>query len=981
MKMEPKRTCPSCGNELSGAMEFCPVCMLRKGLAGGVKSGESSASEDTVKPRTPEEALQRFEHYELVTGEDGKPVELGRGAMGITYKAFDVDLRCLVTLKVITGRYLNDESARLRFLREARAAASVRHPNVASVFHLGRTGENYFYAMEFVEGETLESLIQRSDRLEVKLALEISAQVAAGLAAVHEQKLVHRDIKPTNIMVSLKDTNRVKAKIIDLGLSKTVAESPSQPAISMPGAFAGTPEFASPEQFAGVGVDIRSDLYSFGVTLWQMLTGKLPFHGTPAEIMYQHQHAPVPLEQLINVPQPIVALLQLLLEKDPKWRFQSPTELLNALAKVTAALTTKRSVTHRYLRTVTDEQLGMGSKTTSAFSRLITTIGSPNARRVLWAPLALLVAGGLITIIGTFLTARHRISDPSTTTLSATKTPEKSIAVLPFESLSDDKSDTYFADGVQDEILSNLAKVSQLKVISRTSVMTYRSTNNRNLRSIANALGVANVVEGTVRRDGNQVRVTTELIDARTDQTLWSDSYDRNLTDIFAIQSDIAQTIASKLRARLSPEEKQGMQEKPTQNLDAYDLYLQAQELINGAQIFAIGDLRKNLLNAVQLLEEATRKDPNFALAYCSIASAQDELYVHRNDDDEKPERRAAGDAAISEALRLQPNLAEAHLRLASHLYMVYRDYERARVQLAIAERDLHNSPEALSLKGALDRRQGRWEESTKGLEKAVDLDPRNPMLLHTLGDNYFFLRRFRESVGICDRLIELEPDKPIFKFYKATKLFAETAELKNYRAALDALWPLSEGDWDITYSRLCAAIYDRDWTAAKEILNSPGSEYFPFPEGGALVPRACIDLWIARLQGDHPKMEGSFATARDQLNQKVEGNLEDASLLSALGLIDAALGRKKEAITEARHAAEMLPVSKDARDGPALVCNLAAVYALTNEPEHAFQEIAVSIKTPGGIYYADLKLDPTFDPLHGNPTFDNLLAQLAPHD
>src|SRR5208337_4628699 len=204
MSTEPQRTCPSCGNEFSGTMEFCPVCMLRKGLAGGVESGESSASEEAVKP-TPHQPVQRFEHYELVTGEDGKPVELGRGAMGVTYKAFDVDLQCPVTLKVISEKYLGDESARLRFLREARAAASVRHPNVASVFHLGRSGQDYFYAMEFVEGETLENLIKRSGRLKVKLALEIAMQVAGGLAAVHKQKLVHRDIKPSNIMVSLED--------------------------------------------------------------------------------------------------------------------------------------------------------------------------------------------------------------------------------------------------------------------------------------------------------------------------------------------------------------------------------------------------------------------------------------------------------------------------------------------------------------------------------------------------------------------------------------------------------------------------------------------------------------------------------------------------------------------------------------------------------------------------------------------------------
>jgi hypothetical protein len=222
MSKEPQRTCPTCSTQFSGAMEFCPVCLLRKGLAGGVESGESSVSEDRLKPTTPDQPAQRFEHYEVVTGEDGKPVELGRGAMGITYKAFDVDLRCPVTLKVISEKYLGDESARLRFLREARAAASVRNPNVASVFHLGRTGENYFYAMEFVEGETLEQLIKRSGHLEVKLALEIATQVAAGLAGVHEQNLVHRDIKPTNIMVRLKEERGVAAKIIDLGLAKTL---------------------------------------------------------------------------------------------------------------------------------------------------------------------------------------------------------------------------------------------------------------------------------------------------------------------------------------------------------------------------------------------------------------------------------------------------------------------------------------------------------------------------------------------------------------------------------------------------------------------------------------------------------------------------------------------------------------------------------------------------------------------------------------
>jgi WD40 repeat protein/serine/threonine protein kinase len=343
MATELQRTCPSCGNRLPGAIEFCPVCMLRNVLGGGLESGESSASQDMVNPM-PAQVVQRFDQYELVKAADGTPVELGRGAMGVTYKAFDVDLRCPVALKVINERYLDDETARLRFLREARAAASVRHPNVASVFHLGRIGQNYFYTMEFVEGETLQNLIKRSGQLEVGLALEIATQVAAGLVAVHKQKLVHRDIKSGNVMVSVEGGATVTAKIIDLGLAKPAPDAPASVTISNSGAFAGTPEFASPEQFAGGSVDIRSDLYSLGVVLWEMLAGQTPFKGTLADVMNQHQRARLPVEQLEDVPQPVVVLLEVLLRKDPARRFQSPTEFLKVMPMVTDAIEAGRTL-------------------------------------------------------------------------------------------------------------------------------------------------------------------------------------------------------------------------------------------------------------------------------------------------------------------------------------------------------------------------------------------------------------------------------------------------------------------------------------------------------------------------------------------------------------------------------------------------------------------------------------------------------------
>jgi len=349
MKAEDRLMCSVCGTQFSGTMEFCPVCMFREAAADEIEAGGPSSNQARAES-TREPSALRFENYEVAKSEDGRPIELGRGAMGVTYKALDVDLQCLVTLKVISEKYLGDESARLRFLHEARAAASVRHPNVASVFHLGRIGQNYFYAMEFIEGETLENLIKRSGSLEVKLALEIAAQVAAGLVAVHKQKLVHRDIKPSNIMVSVEEGSTVTAKIIDLGLAKPTPDALVEAAISIPGAFAGTPEFASPEQFAGVGVDIRSDLYSLGVVLWEMVTGHVVFRGSPALVMYQHQHASLPLEQLEDIPQPVVVLLEVLLEKDPARRLQNPAELLRAMPTITGAIDAERTVTRESLR-------------------------------------------------------------------------------------------------------------------------------------------------------------------------------------------------------------------------------------------------------------------------------------------------------------------------------------------------------------------------------------------------------------------------------------------------------------------------------------------------------------------------------------------------------------------------------------------------------------------------------------------------------
>ena len=658
------RTCATCGTKFPVTSDsgMCPVCLLRgsfgeESASVGSRIAASGSEGDSAETEHLS-IFRRFENYEVMLDDDGKPIELGRGAMGVTYKAFDVDLHCVVTLKVISERYLGDDSARVRFLREARASAKVRHSNVASVFHLGRTDGNYFYAMEFVEGETLERLIKRSGQLMVKVALEIVTQVAAGLAAVHEQNLVHRDIKPGNIMVRLKGDESITAKIIDLGLAKTLDESASEAGISSPGAFAGTPEFASPEQFAGLGADIRSDLYSLGVTLWVMVTGKVPFRGTLGEVMHQHQHAPLPFEQLRDLPQPVVVLLEVLLAKNPAHRFQTPAELMKVVPAVMRAVEAGGTIKHQSLRTASVQELY----------------------------------------------ARPKY-------LPTNRVPKRSIAVLPFSSLSDDKRNTYFADGVQDEILSTLTKVSQLKVISRTSVMKFRAGDTRDLRSIAESLGVANVVEGTVRRDGKRIRLTIRLVDARKDETLWSDTYDRSLTDIFAIQSDIAQQVAVNLTAQLSPKERKEIRDKPTKDIEAYDLYLRAKEMIFDVQ-FQTGDERERLLSGIRLLEEATKKDSHFALAFCQLAKANDALYWSKID--QTPERRALADLASNQALCLRPDLDEVHVRAAWH-HFVYWEDQRALAELAAVRRSLANNAEALLPKAFIDRRQGRWERCHNG--------------------------------------------------------------------------------------------------------------------------------------------------------------------------------------------------------------------------------------------------------------------------
>ncbi|HEX4202437.1 MAG TPA: protein kinase, partial [Chthoniobacterales bacterium] len=799
----------------------------------------------------------RYGHYQVLQRDDGRPFELGRGSMGITYKAFDVDLHRPVTLKVINARYLNDESARTRFVREARAAAAVRHPNVATVFHLGKKGDNYFYAMEFVPGETLEQILRQTGRLDLKTAVEITSQIAAGLSAIHKQNLVHRDIKPSNLMVHLDLGKLENVKIIDLGLAKPIDEA-AEP-VSVPGSFAGTPQYASPEQFSGLGLDIRSDLYSLGVTLWEMISGEVPFKGSSSELFYQHQHAPLPVARLNLLPQPVVALLEVLLEKDPAKRFQTPDDLIAAIAGVKSAVSSGYRLNKEKLRNTDHAEIALRPDPSWG-------VAKPSARN---RRLAAYIAGALLIAglaLGLFYYEQSKFA--STKPIDKSVQPERSIAVLPFESISANKDDTYFADGIQDEILNYLAKIAQLKVISRTSVMQYQAGARRDLRQIANALGVANVLEGVVRRDANRVRVTTELVDARNDNTIWADSYDRELTDIFAIQSEVAEAIAKRLTATLSPVEQEMIEKKPTENFAAYDLYLRANQLISNTDLNAF-NFEKPLLDSIKLLNQAIQLDPNFVLAYCQVVRAQDLLYVSF---DQSQNRRAQADTAIATALRLQPDLPEVHLAYAYHLYFCYRDYERASAQLAIAKPGLPNSTDALELPAFIDRRQGRFEKAVQGFNAALQLDPRNANPMLDLAYTLFVIRRFRAASIAYDRLIAFVPDELAYKIEKEQFVtFMETGDETGFRQAINQTPVSAAPDRGAITQKLSLAFYDRDWPRANELIeqlekaggeDNSGFAYAPVP-----VPAACYSILLARLQ-DH-ELSPDFQQTRDLLSKK----------------------------------------------------------------------------------------------------------------
>ncbi len=550
---------------------------------------------------------------------------------------------------------------------------------------------------------------------------------------------------------------------------------------------------------------------------------------------------------------------------------------------------------------------------------------------------------------------------------------QKSIAVLPFENLSDDKENAYFTEGVADEILTDLAKIADLKVISRTSVMQYKSGISRNLREIGEQLGVAHVLEGSVQRIGGRVRVTAQLIDARTDAHLWAEHYDRPLDDVFAIQSEVAQAIADQLNAKLSPEEKAAIKQAPTADLVAYDLYVRA-EAFRAATSFN-ARLKENLLEAARLLDQVIARDPTFFLAYCRLAEVHDMMYFFGSD--HTPTRLALANTAIQTALRLRPGSGEAHLALAEHLYRGYRDHEHALAELALARRALPNDPLVFELTGFITRRQGRWEESTTDLKRALELDPRNLFFLQQLSFTYEWQRRYRDRSEVLDRALKLVPSDPDTRVARALIDLAERADSRPVHATIDAVVAEDPAAKSIAETWFDVALCERDKFGVSRALAVVPPE--GISEGSIWWPRAFFEALAARARGDAIAARAAFSAARIEVEKTMSGQGDYAQGIIVLGLIDAALGRKDDAIREGTRAVALVPVSKDAIDGADLILNLAVIYAWTGEKDLALKQLAEVARIPSALNYGWLRLHPDWDPLRGDPRFENIVASLAP--
>jgi len=851
---------------------------------------------------------------------------IGHGSYGDVWLAQNI-LATYRAVKIINRKAFHDEEA---FEREFSGLqrfepVSREHDGFVAILHVGRgRAEGFFYyVMELADDDSNRDQIDPDRYVPKTLSSELarcgrlsvkhSAQLGWSLSEALAE-LHWRGLVHRDIKPSNIIFVKGHAKLADIGLVAKAGEK----------ARLGTEGYIPPE---GLGT-AQADLYSLGKVLYEASTGtdRLEYPDLPPDLDTMEER-----EAFLKLNSIILKAC----DNDVRKRYQTATEISEDLTR-----------------------LGVGRPTQTVRSKFLR---NP------------------VTVVSVVLLGALALAFPfywlRTPTISSI--PEKSVAVLPFDNLSDEKQNAYFAAGVQDEILSDLARIADLKVISRTSANLYKSGNPRSSREIGQQLGVAHLLEGSVQRIGNRLRVNAQLIDTRTDAHTWAQTYDRDVADLFAVQSEIAQVIAGQLDAKISLAEKLSIERAPTADLNAFDLYAHAKSLSPPAFFSNAG--KKDLLEAIDLLNQAVSRDPAFFQAYCQLAWVHDALYFLGYD--RTPARLALAEAAIQAAFRLRADAGEAHLARAENLYRGYLDYEGALAELEVARQTLPNDPRIFELMGLIQRRHGYWEESTRNLEHAVDLDPRNLFTLSAIADSYRDLRRYAEAKSAYDRALAIEPNAVKTKAERARVELDWKADSKPLHQLIDSIRATNSFVLpDIADTWLVCALAERDPAAAKDAFIAAG-ENTPLNNDVFRFNRPFVEGIVARMTKDDDKAQSAFTTARAEQEKIVQAQPSYGPPLVVLGLIDAALGRKEKALREGWRAVELLPVEKDSIKGPLMIEYLAMIAAWLGDKDLACEQLGIAVRYPGPLSYGELKLMPWWDPLRGDLRFEKIVASLAPKE
>ena len=923
--------CPQCGSVWRVRPGLCLRCLLSQGMGDAdspPEAGETLAEVlSEIEVRDTDWRLGKYQIRE----------EIGRGGMGVVYRARQTHSRRTVALKCVLSYHADSRETLARFRRAAEAAASLDHPNILPIYEVSESEDGLpFFSMKFAGGG---GLLEAGPALrnEPRRAVALMAKVACAVQYAHAQGILHRDLKPGNVMLD----GRGEPMVSDFGLAKWL-DATSNLAHTL--TVFGTPGFIAPEQAKGPATNLNAaaDVYSLGAILFNLLTGRPPFLGEHAlAVIQQASEKPAPklrtLSRSRGIDRDLENICAKCLEREPDARYCTA----GAVAQDLDHWLEGRPVSARPL---------------SAPARVLRW---SQRNPTLAAAAALLMA--LATAVGAMKWKNETVQ----------RLPTTGIAVLPFESPSEDREDVLFADGVQDDILTRLAKIADLKVISRTSVMQYRG--RRNIREIGNALGVSHVLEGSVRKRGARLHLEARLIDTRTEAPAWVEEYDRDLTKMFAVQSEITQKVAELLDAKVSSVEKASIKEPPTTDLVAYDLYNHAKHLLS---IRLNSGLRANLLEAADLLNRAIARDPSFFQAYCQLAYAHDQLYFFGYD--HTPARLALAEAAVERAFRLRPDAGETHLARARNLYHGHLDYGGALAELKLARQTLPNDARIFQITGYIQRRQGRWQESVQSLERAGDLDPRNIETLQQLALSYGVLRRYAEDKSVLDRALTIEPNDLDTKIALASLQFHWKADTRPMRQIIDSIRAANPGALlNATDEWLNCALAERDVVAVKDALNRIDDT--PLSDYSVHLNPLIIEGVIARVTKDDGNARAAFSAARAQQEKTVQAESNYGPALCVLGLIDAGLGRKEEALRAGRRAVELVPVEKDALVGPTMIKYLAMIAAWTGDKDFACEQLAMAVRPPSTVSYGQLKLLPFWDPLRGDPRFEEIVASLAP--